>query len=72
MRRLDAKALYDAMDRQRRSRELSWKQVATQIGVSESTLRRARAGGRMEVDGVLAMVTWLGESVEAFVRESRS
>lgn len=70
MNRFDARALYAAMDEQRNARGLTWVQVATQIGVSSATITRTRAGGRMEVDGMLAMVAWLGVPVETFVRES--
>jgi transcriptional regulator with XRE-family HTH domain len=70
VRRLDTAALYEALNNQRITRGLTWGDVATEIGVSESTIRRARSGGRMEVDGVLAMITWLGQPIEAFVRES--
>jgi transcriptional regulator with XRE-family HTH domain len=70
VRRLDTAALYEALNSQRIARGLTWGDVATEIGVSESTIRRARTGGRMEVDGVLAMVGWLGQPVEAFVREA--
>ena len=69
--RFDSKALYDALDARRISRDLSWKQVAAETGVSGSTLMRTRLGGRMEVDGVLAMVTWLGVTVETFARDTR-
>ena len=40
------------------------------IGVSVATITRLRSGGRMEVDGMLARVAWLGVPVETFVRES--
>ena len=49
---------------------MTWKEVAQVIGVSASTLTRTRAGGRMEVDGMLAMVAWLGLPVEKFVKET--
>jgi transcriptional regulator with XRE-family HTH domain len=68
MRRFDAKALHDALDRQRIARGLSWQQVAAEIGVSAATMTRTRSGGRLEVDGMLAMVGWLGARVEDFVR----
>lgn len=55
------------MDAQRRFRGLSWAQVAAEIGVSSSTLTRTKRGGRMEVDGMLAMVRWVGRTVESFV-----
>ena len=69
MRRFDPKALYAALDRQRLARELTWQQVAREIGVSASTITRTRTGGRLEVDGMLAMVSWLGLPVEHFVRD---
>jgi hypothetical protein len=69
VRRFDAAALYRAMDEKRLAAGQSWNEVARGIGVSASTITRLRAGGRMEVDGMLAMVAWLGVPVEAFVRD---
>jgi transcriptional regulator with XRE-family HTH domain len=70
MRRFDARALYEALDEKRKARELTWREVAQEIGISASTLTRTREGGRLEVDGMLAMVGWLGVPVESFVRET--
>jgi transcriptional regulator with XRE-family HTH domain len=70
MVRFDAKSLYEALDKQRRAQNLTWEEVATKIGVSAATLKRTRAGGRLEVDGMLAMVRWLGVAVETFVRDA--
>ena len=70
MLRFDAAALYEAMNAQRTARTLSWADVARETGVSVATLKRTALGGRLEVDGVLAMVRWLGRSVESFTRES--
>jgi len=64
--RFNAVALYDALDALRRSRGLSWSQVAKEVGVSVSTLTRTKLGGRMEVDGMLAMVRWVGRTAESF------
>lgn len=64
--RFNSEALYDALDQQRRSRGMSWTQVAKEIGVSASTITRTKLGGRMEVDGMLAMVRWLGRTAESF------
>jgi transcriptional regulator with XRE-family HTH domain len=64
--RFNATALYAALDAQRRSRGMTWSQVATEIGVSAGTLTRTKRGGRMEVDGMLAMVRWLGRTAESF------
>ena len=72
MRRFDAAGLHQALDSKRQAAGLSWGEVAKAIGVSPATISRLKAGGRMEVDGMLAMVGWLGVSVETFVRESAS
>lgn len=63
----DAVALFEALDRQRRGRGLSWTQVSVEVGVAPSTLTRARHGQRMEADGMRAMVRWLGRSPEDFI-----
>jgi len=70
VKRFDTHALYQALDKQRCARGLSWRDVAIEIGVSPATISRTRQGGRMEVDGMLAMVAWLGVPVETFVHES--
>ncbi|MFZ2029896.1 MAG: hypothetical protein WAU68_06290 [Vitreimonas sp.] len=70
MIRFDAAALYEAMDAHRQARRLSWAGVARETGVSVATLKRTAPGGRLEVDGMLSMVGWLGRSVECFTRES--
>ncbi len=72
MRRFDTGALYEALNAQRASRNLTWEQVGYATGVSPSTLRGTQRGGRLEVDGMLAMVSWLGQPVEAFVRDDES
>jgi hypothetical protein len=69
MIRFDTQALYDALEAQRTARSLTWTDVARETGVSTSTLTGTRRGGRLEVDGVLAMVRWLGRDVESFARE---
>lgn len=66
--RFNAKALYAALDEQRRARTMTWSAVAREIGVAVSTITRTRHGGRMEVDGMLAMVRWLNVPVETFVK----
>jgi transcriptional regulator with XRE-family HTH domain len=70
MKRFNSKALYDALNNERLARELTWREVADQIGVSVTTITRIKSGGRMEVDGMLAMVGWLGVPVETFVSDS--
>jgi hypothetical protein len=67
--RFDAKALHAALDAQRKARGLAWSDVARETGVSAPTMTRMKNGGRLEVDGMLAMVRWLGRTVESFTRE---
>ena len=69
MIRFDARGLYASLDAQRVARGLTWGRAAAEIGVSVTSVRRTRQGGRMEVDGMLAMVRLLGVPVETFVRE---
>jgi hypothetical protein len=64
--RFNAAALYDALEIERRKRGITWSQAASEIVVSPSTLTRTKSGGRMEVDGMLAMVRWLGRTAESF------
>ena len=72
MKRFDSKALYAELDAERERRNLSWREVASEIGVSVSTIARTQKGSRMEVDGMLAMVAWLNLPVETFVRKSEN
>lgn len=64
--RFNPAALYEALDAQRRARGMTWTQVAKEIGVATGTLTRTKLGGRMEADGMLAMVLWLGRTAESF------
>jgi hypothetical protein len=67
--RFDARALYEAMDKQRGERGLTWREAAAEMGgISPSTLTRTKLGGRMEADGMLAMCRWVGRTAESFVR----
>jgi len=70
VRRFDTRKLYAALNAERLRREMSWAAVAAETGVATSTLRRTERGGRLEVDGMLAMVGWLGRTVESFTYEA--
>src|SRR5581483_3723772 len=65
---VDIDALYASLDAQRKARDLSWRQVAKEAGVSASTLTRMAQGRRPDVDGFAALVAWLGLSADQFVR----
>ena len=66
--RFDVTALHAAMDSERRSRRLTWKDVATQSGVSASTLTRLSQGRQPDVNSLAALTAWLGMSADYFMR----
>lgn len=70
VKRFNAEALYHALDKERQRREMTWTDISKEIRVSASTIARTKKGGRMEVDGMIAMVSWLGVPVETFIRET--
>jgi transcriptional regulator with XRE-family HTH domain len=64
----DSDGFYAALDAVRRARDLNWKQVAGQSGVSASTLTRMAQGKRPDVDGLAALVAWSGLDADDYVR----
>ena len=64
----DNEGFYDALSATRQARKLSWKQVATESGVSASTLTRMAQGKRPDVDGLAALLSWSGLKADDFVR----
>ena len=68
MHRFDVAALHAAMDSERRSRRLTWKDVAAESGVSASTLTRLSQGRQPDVNSLAALTGWLGISADHFMR----
>lgn len=64
----DEAAFFTALNSVRVSRDLNWRQVATQIGISQSTLTRLAQGKRPDVDSLAALADWASLSVDDFVR----
>ena len=64
----DSDGFYSALDGVRQARELNWKQVAAESGVSASTLTRMAQGARPDVDGLAALVAWSGLDADDYVR----
>ena len=64
----DCQGLYEALDTTRQVRDLNWKQVATQSGVSASTLTRMAQGKCPDVNGLAALTSWAGLKSDDFVR----
>jgi len=66
--RFDSEALFRALDETRRERGLTWRELAAETGVADSTLRRTRLGRPLEADGMLAMVRVVGRAPEDFAQ----
>lgn len=61
---------YQALDSERASRHLNWKEVSALSGVSASTLTRLAQGRRPDVDSLAALVRWAGMSADDFFSSS--
>lgn len=66
--RFDAEGFYAALDSERQTRRLTWKQVATEAKIAASTLTRMGQGKRPDVDGLAALAIWSGINVGLFYR----
>jgi transcriptional regulator with XRE-family HTH domain len=69
--RFDAEGFYAALDSERQSRRLTWKQVAKEAEVAASTLTRMGQGRRPDVDGLAALASWAKIDVQAFYRPNQ-
>lgn len=65
--KINVSGLYGALNAARQSRDLSWRQMAKEIGVSPSLLSRMANGYRPDADGFATLVKWLGMSAETFM-----
>lgn len=63
---LQVEALYAALDSTRQARRLTWRQVASDAGVSASTLTRMAQGKRPDVDGLTSLLDWLRMDLRNF------
>lgn len=65
-RGFDNVAFFAALDAERAARNLHWKAVASEAGVSASTLTRIGQGRRPDVDSFAALVSWAGLTPDSF------
>jgi len=71
----DLFALYEAVDKRRREREMSWTSVAREVNrfrttrrpIAVSTITGLRTNSVGEGDGILQILLWLGRTPESFV-----
>lgn len=63
---INTAALYSALDASRHERQLSWRALAGEIGVSPSLLSRLGNGLKPDTDGFATIVAWLRLPAEDF------
>ena len=71
----DLRALYEALDEQRRTRQLTWKALTDEVNrhrttlrpISTSTITGLKDKPAGEGDGILQMLIWLRRTPESFV-----
>ena len=63
----DIAGFFAALDAQRVSKGLNWKEVSEQSGVSASTLTRMSQGRRPGVDGLALLLAWSGLDASDFL-----
>ena len=59
-RAFDSHGFFLALNAARESRDVTWKELASQAGVSASPLTRVGQGKRPDVDSFAALVAWAG------------
>jgi transcriptional regulator with XRE-family HTH domain len=67
---VNVSALYGALEDEKNTRHISWRQLARECHLSPSTLTRLANGHRPDVDAFAALVGWLGQPAEAFMTAS--
>jgi len=66
--RIDVSRLQATLDAERQARGLSWRQLAQEVGVSPSLLSRMGKGHRHDLESFAALVQWLRQPAEEFMR----
>jgi len=70
-REIDVSALYGALDSKRSARDLSWRGLAKEIGLSSSVFTRLAQGRRPDFESYIQMTEWLGVDLERFIGGQR-
>jgi len=65
--KINERALLVALDQVRTERNLSWRQLAGEIGVTPSLLSRLRNGDKPDAEGFMTLVQWLRVPAERFL-----
>jgi transcriptional regulator with XRE-family HTH domain len=70
--KFDSEGFYAALNAERLSRQMTWKEVAEEAGVNASTLTRMGQGNKPDVNGLAALLSWSKLKAEMFIRGSDS
>ena len=70
VRAFDTQAFFSALNAAREARDITWKALASEAGVSASTLTRVGQGKRPDVDSFAALVAWAGLKPQDFIAVS--
>jgi transcriptional regulator with XRE-family HTH domain len=65
---VDVEALHGALDAKRKSKGLSWRDLASELDVSASTFTRMAHGQRPDIDAFATLLAWLGMPAERYTR----
>jgi hypothetical protein len=68
--RWDVQGLYAAMQSRRAERDMTWQEVADEIGCGKNSLTGLAKATRVGFPGVMNLVWWLGRPAADFVRSS--
>jgi hypothetical protein len=68
--RFDSKKIYAAVDARRIERQMTWPQVAKEIGTNASSLMHLAKGKRVVFPGVMRIFRWLKRPAADFTRAS--
>ena len=65
---VDVLAIHAMLDRERQRRDLSWRGLATKLGLVASTISRMREARHPDLQAFVRMTSWLGVPAETFYR----
>ena len=64
----DDAAFYRALEERRTSKNMSWRQLGRELGLSPSTFSRLGRGRRPDVETFVKLLAWLALPADSFVR----
>jgi len=68
--RFDTRKLHEAIDAERKRREITWQQLARESGAADSHARGLSKGGRTAFPAVTRLTVWLDRPAADFVSQS--